>query len=260
MEEKLKYKLSNAHVNQGYTADGAEGINDHKECYEHRRFVNELCPSDSELAGFRTTLDEFYVQCFGLAMDVLKCLAMVMNLGDDFFAAITKRADPQMRLLHYPPIEKAVIEQRGHARINAHTDFGLCTLLFQDQIGGLEIDPKHDGNFMSARPIEGTVLVNIADLLVRFTNGRVKSTRHRVVSPLLENIQGDMLPARYSIPFFVHPDPETLVDPIVLNEGEVKLFEAVNAGEWRDWRTARNYKLKGEDGQEIKLRTIAVGS
>lgn len=260
MERKLNYKLSNAKVNQGYTADGAEGVNDHKECYEHRRFVNDLCPSETDVSGFRSTVDDFYSQCFGLAMNVLKCLAMVMNLGDDFFEGLTKRADPQLRLLRYYAIERKVLEQEGHARINAHTDFGLCTLLFQDQIGGLEIDPDHDGNFVPAPPIEGTVLINIADLLVRYTNGRVKSTRHRVVAPSLERFKGDVLPARFSIPFFVHPDPETLIDPIVLSEGEEKLFEPVNAGEWRVWNTSKDYRLKGDDGEEVRLRSVAVRS
>ena len=258
LETKLNYKLSDARVNQGYTADGAEGINDHKECYEHRRFVNDLCPSDADLAGFKSTLDDFYQQCFMLAMNVLKCLAIVLDLGDGFFDAITKRGDPQMRLLHYPAIERKVLEQQGHARNNAHTDFGLCTLLFQDQIGGLEIDPKHDGNFVPAPPIDGTVLINIADLLVRYTNGRVKSTRHKVVSPPLDRFKGGILPARFSIPYFVHPDSETTIDPIVLNKGEKKLFEPVNAGEWRVWNTSKDYGLKGDDGQEVKLRRVAV--
>ncbi|ETI29417.1 hypothetical protein G647_01870 [Cladophialophora carrionii CBS 160.54] len=260
LEAKLRYKLSDAHVNQGYTADGAEGINDHKECYEHRRFANDLCPSDEAVQGFKSTLDAFYEQCFVLAMNVLKCLAMVMDLGDDFFDAITKRADPQLRLIHYPAIERRVVEQEGHARINAHTDFGLCTLLFQDQIGGLEIDPKHDGNFVPAPPIEGTVLINIADLLVRYTNGRVKSTRHRVVSPSLERFPDEVLPARFSIPFFVHPDPETLIDPILLSQGEEKLYEPVNAGEWRVWNTSKDYRLKGDDGQAVRLRSVAVAT
>ncbi|KAH0835142.1 hypothetical protein AYO21_10307 [Fonsecaea monophora] len=259
LSTKLAYKLSSAHINQGYTADGAEGINDHKECYEHRRFVNDLCPSESELPQFKSTLDDFYKQCLTLAMNVLKCLAMVMNLGDDFFEGITKKADPQMRLIHYPPIERRVIQQQGHARINAHTDFGLCTLLFQDGVGGLEVDPSHENKFIPAPPIQGAVLINIADLLQRYTNGRVKSTRHRVVSPSLDRFRDcDVLPSRYSIPFFVHPDPETVIDPIVLTEGEVKLYEPVNAGQWRDWKTATNYRLKGDNGEEVSLRSVAV--
>lgn len=257
LEEKLRYKLSDPAINQGYTADGAEGINDHKECYEHRRFSNELCPSQSALPGFRSTLDDFYQQCFELATNVLKCLAMVMELGDDFFDPITKHADPQLRLIHYPAIERKVIEASGHARIQAHTDFGLCTLLFQDPVGGLEVDPWHDGNFIPVTPLPGTVLVNIADLLQRYTNGRVKSTRHRVVSPSLDRFQGDMLPARYSIPFFVHPDPETMIDPITLSGDEEKLYEPVNAGEWRTWHTATNYRMKEQESSVAEVMIVS---
>lgn len=188
-------------------------------------------------------------------MNVLKCLAMVMDLGDEFFEPITRRADPQLRLIHYPEIERKVIEEHGHARIMPHTDFGLCTLLFQDHIGGLEVDPWHEDKFVPAVPIPGTILVNIADLLQLYTNGRVKSTRHRVVSPPADKVSGGILPARYSIPFFVHPDPETMIDPITLSEGEKKLYEPVNAGEWRNWHTATNYRLK-QPGKTVEVTTI----
>ncbi|KAL6252483.1 hypothetical protein RBB50_000202 [Rhinocladiella similis] len=253
LDQKLPYKLSSASTNQGYTADGAEGINDHKECYEHRRFANPLCPSSTALPGFKDTLDKFYTECLTLSLGVLKCLAIVLDLGDDFFTSITTHADPQLRLIHYPPLHRDVIDSQGHARIMPHTDFGLCTLLFQDGTGGLEIDPAHDGKFVPAPPIEGTVLVNIADLLQRYTNGRVKSTRHRVVKPAPDRFVGDILPARYSIPFFVHPDPETMIDPITLAEGEVKLYEPVNAGEWRNWNTAKNYKIKDDTAHGGKV-------
>ncbi|KIW11138.1 hypothetical protein PV08_10438 [Exophiala spinifera] len=247
LDQKLSYKLSSASTNQGYTADGAEGINDHKECYEHRRFANPLCPSSTALPGFKDTLDGFYSECLTLSLGVLKCLAMALGLGDDFFAPITAHADPQLRLIHYPPLHRDVIDAQGHARIMPHTDFGLCTLLFQDGTGGLEIDPAHDGEFVPAPPVAGTVLVNIADMLQRYTNGRVKSTRHRVVKPAAQDgFVGDILPARYSIPFFVHPDPETIIDPITLTEGEVKLYEPINAGEWRIWNTTKDYKLKDD--------------
>lgn len=166
-----------------------------------------------------------------------------MDLGDNFFDDITKKTDPQLRLIHYPSIERKIIEQEGHARIIPHTDFGLCTLLFQDDVGGLEVDPFHTGDFKPAIPKRGTVLINIADLLQRLTNDRCRSTIHRVVSP---PVAGDILPSRYSIPFFVHPDPDVLIDPIVKEEGEVKKYEPVNAGEWRIWNTKKNYTtLKG---------------
>ena len=240
IEKKAEWRLKDAEVNQGYTGDGdeANGGIDHKECYEHRRFANALCPSSSELPGFKDTLDSFYNQCLTLGLNVLKCLAMALELGDDFFDDITKKADPQLRLIHYPLIEKKIVEQEGHARIIPHTDFGLCTLLFQDQVGGLEVDPFHTGDFKPALPIKGTVLINIADLLQRLTNDRCRSTIHRVVSP---KAAGDILPARYSIPFFIHPDPEVLIDPIVKSKDEVKKYEPVIAGEWRTYNTRRNY-------------------
>lgn len=240
MQQKYTWRLQDAELNQGYTGDGDEsnGGTDHKESYEHRRFANPSCPTDSDLPGFRKTLDEFYAQCLSLGLNVLKCLAIAMDLGDNFFDDITKKADPQLRLIHYPPIEKKVLEQKGHARIYPHTDFGLCTLLFQDGVGGLEVDPFHTGNFKAALPIPGTVLINIADLMQRLTNDRCRSTLHRVVSP---KVCGDILPSRYSIPFFIHPDPEALIDPVVKEKGEVKKYEAVNAGEWRTWNTKKNY-------------------
>ena len=255
LTEKLKYKLNDPWVNQGYTADGAEHHDSHKEAYEHRRFANYLCPDDSKLTGFKSTLDSFYAECLDLSLNVLRCLAMVMNLGDTFFDSITKRADPQLRLLHYPPINRSVIDELGEFRIHPHSDFGLCTLLFQDETGGLEIDPLHKNAFVPAPPIPGTVLINIADLCERFTNGRIKSTRHRVVAPKWWTpFDGDILPPRYSIPFFVHPDPETIIDPITLTEGEPKLYEVVQAGEWRAFKTAKNYSIDGPKlGSRVEL-------
>lgn len=163
---------------------------------------------------------------------------MAMDLGDNFFDDITKKADPQLRLLHYPAIEKKIVEQEGHARIIPHTDFGLCTLLFQDSVGGLEVDPFHTGDFKPALPVPGTVLINIADLMQRLTNDRCRSTMHRVVSP---KVSGDILPSRFSMPFFIHPDPEAMIDPIVKSKDEVKKYEPVNAGEWRTYNTRKNY-------------------
>jgi len=215
-----------------------------------------LCPDKTHLSGFKAKLDAFYGQCLSLAMDVLKCLAMVLGLGDDFFTHVTKHADPQMRLIHYPPLERKVIEEQGHARIMPHTDFGLCTLLFQDGLGGLEIDPYHDGKFVAAPPVPGTVLVNIAELLTRYTNGRVKSTKHRVVGPSLDAYEGDILPARFSIPFFVHPDPETTIDPIILSSAEQKLYEPVNAGEWRIWNTTKDYRLNEAESKSVEVETV----
>jgi len=146
------------------------------------------------------------------------------------------------------PIPKSTITAAGNARINPHTDFGLCTLLFQDMVGGLEVDPFHTGAFIPATPVPGTCVINVADLLQRLSNDKLRSTRHRVTAPKvsrerLEKMDEDeLLPARYSTAFFVHPSADVEIRPVLL-EGEESKYEAVNAGVWRNEHTAFNYAL-----------------
>lgn len=168
------------------------------------------------------------------------------------FSSTLAKSDPQLRLLHYMPIERSIIESAGHARIIPHTDFGLCTLLFQDNVGGLEVDPFHTGNFLPATPIEGTCVINVADLLQRLSNDRLKSTLHRVTSPPAEKVGKDgFLPARYSTAYFVHPAADVEIVPI-LKEGEKMKYESVNAGMWRVMNTKKNYQgLLG--GEAVKV-------
>ncbi|KAI5295769.1 hypothetical protein KEM55_006065 [Ascosphaera atra] len=242
---------------------------DHKESYEHRRFRNEQCPTPDELAKFdasiadyREALDEFYQQCFKLSKEVLRCLAIALKLpgGEKFFEGMMEEADPQLRLLHYPPrpveaIASAASNDGKDSRIKPHCDYGFCTLLFQDSVGGLEVDPFHTGNYTPAPPKEGTVLINIGDLLNRLLNNRVKSTMHRVVAPPVKptaNGSGvQMLPSRYSIPFFVHPHPSFDIDPVLLDKDEKKLYKSVNAGEWRAWRTSLLYDFKDQEKEYL---------
>jgi isopenicillin N synthase-like dioxygenase len=180
-------------------------------------------------------------KCFKLSVNVLQALALVMDLDMDYFSSTLANSDPKLRLLHYMPIERSIIESAGHARIIPHTDFGLCTLLFQDNVGGLEVDSFHTGNFVPATPIEGTCVINVADLLQRLSNDRLRSTLHRVTSPPMEKVGTDgFLPARYSTAFFVHPSADVEIDPI-LRDGEAKKYESVNAGKWRIMNTQKNY-------------------
>lgn len=146
------------------------------------------------------------------------------------------------------PIEKSKVVAAGHARINAHTDFGLCTILFQDNVGGLEVDPFHTGNFVAATPVPGTCVINVADLLQRLSNDKLRSTMHRVTAPKIskeafEDLRDEeFLPARYSTAFFVHPSQDVTISPVV-GEGETCKYEPINAGEWRNMHTATNYSL-----------------
>ncbi|KAH8892690.1 Clavaminate synthase-like protein [Thozetella sp. PMI_491] len=268
IEDKKQYKVVSAAYSQGYTADGSEssdpnGGRSHKECYEHRRFNNELCVPAGDPSNFREFADEFFQKCLKLATEVLRALCMVMGIPETYWDDKLAKADPQLRLLRYMEIPKSTLEEPGHYRINPHTDYGLCTLLFQDQVGGLEVDPFHTGEFKPATPMRGTCVINVADLLQRLSNDKLKSTRHRVMQPefapeqLAELGPSGMLPCRYSTAFFVHPDPATMITPIV-NEGEKPKYEAVNAGEWRTMITSRNYGYALPDSKNLTVATVAA--
>ncbi|KAH8676482.1 hypothetical protein BGZ60DRAFT_556084 [Tricladium varicosporioides] len=252
LEAKMKEKVVSTQTAQGYTADGAEsslkGAISHKECYEHGRFVNNNCPPPGELDGFKSFVDSFYAKCFNLCKHVLRALAVIEgNMDPDFFTEAMRDANPQLRLLHYMGIQRKTLEAEGHWRINPHCDYGLCTILFQDQVGGLEVDPDHTGKFLPATPVRGTCVINVADLLQRLSNNRLKSTRHRVTLPQMTEEQkrtlepDDYLPARYSTAFFVHPSPLTTITPILLDGEPTSEYKPVNAGEWREGVTRRNY-------------------
>ena len=153
-----------------------------------------------------------------------------------------------------------VLRSNAAARINAHSDFGTLTLLFQDSVGGLEIqDPHEEGKFRSVPPVDGAVLVNIGDLMERWSNGRWKSTVHRVVAPPLaasasngpdaatkrdSKADEEICPDRYSIPFFATADPDTVIDalPGCWGDGKPKLYDPVTAEGYVQMRMATLYE------------------
>jgi isopenicillin N synthase-like dioxygenase len=183
-----------------------------------------------------------------LSHHVLRALALILKLPATYFEPFLAEANPQLGLLHYMQIPKSTITAAGNARINPHTDFGLCTILFQDMVGGLEVDPFHTGSFVPATPVPGTCVINVADLLQRLSNDKLRSTRHRVTAPKVSRErfekmdEDELLPARYSTAFFVHPSADVEIKPVLL-EGEESKYEAVNAGVWRNEHTAFNYAL-----------------
>ncbi|XP_077972281.1 uncharacterized protein LOC120339035 [Styela clava] len=115
-----------------------------------------------------------------------------------------------LRSLHYPPIPNNVALKPGQLRLGEHCDYGSFTLIFQDNVGGLQVE-SYDGKFMEAVLIPDTVLVNIGDILQFWTDGRLKSTKHRVMIP---DIQSARNVDRKSLAYFVHPDHEVVLSGI----------------------------------------------
>ena len=120
---------------------------------------------------------------------------------------------------------------------------GSITFLFQDDRGGLQV-LSPNGNFIDATPIPDTIVINAGDLLARWSNDTIKSTKHRVVEPPPKEGQevGDVYPARYSVAYFCNPNFNRFVDAIPGTYEETgKKYEGVNSGEYLVRRLAATY-------------------
>ena len=151
-----------------------------------------------DLAGWQALLEQHYLDMHELAKTLLRAMALALGIERDFFDRRFEQPISVLRLIHYPPRQTASSAAQQGA--GAHTDYGCVTLLYQDDAGGLQVQ-NLQGEWIDAPPIDGTFVVNIGDMLARWSNDRYKSTPHRVISPLGVD--------RYSMPFFAEPHPDT---------------------------------------------------
>ncbi|BAZ51439.1 2OG-Fe(II) oxygenase [Nostoc sp. NIES-4103] len=144
----------------------------------------------------------FYEGCTEIANTVLQAFALALELPEDFFTIRHNQQQHTLRLLHYPPLK--IPAKPEQVRAGEHSDYGSITLLFQDQIGGLEVQTT-SGEWIAAPSIPDTVVVNTGDLMQRWTNHIFCSTKHRVIIPNDNRVKQ----SRYSIAFFCHPNDDT---------------------------------------------------
>ena len=184
-------------------------------------YTTNLWPDS--LPGFRRDLEAYYQPMLALGLHVSRLLALSLGMPIEFFDEALSVPSAPLRLLRYPP-------HPGNAKYNqlgagAHTDWGWITLLAQDECGGLEVETAA-GEWIRAEPIPGTFVVNLGDLVPRWTNGLYHSNMHRVMN----NRAGRN---RHSIVLFYNPAYDTHVEclPTCLKPGEAPKHPPCTAGE-----------------------------
>ena len=220
-ETKRKYHIPGGGGARGYTPFGTEKAKDAK-VHDLKEFwhVGRSLPGDHALAEymapnvwpeempqFRETFEELYAAFEKAGGRVLEAIALHLGLERDFFAATVEDGNSVMRLLRYPPLEGA--EAEGAIRAAAHGDINTITLLLGAEEAGLELLTS-EGEWLAVDPPPGALVINIGDMLDRLTNGKLRSTTHRVVNP-----RGDAAyRARYSMPFFLHFRPDYVIETL----------------------------------------------
>lgn len=154
--------------------------------------------------------------------DLLRVVSASLGIDEDFFAPRYTKPLQRTQIIYYPsPDETADELQFGVA---PHTDYGCITLLWQDGSGGLQVRERTSRRWIDAPPVPGTFVINVGDLLARWTDDRFTSTPHRVI-----NRSGR---ERFSIATFYDPDFAVVVDPHDLGPREgASRYAPVRAGE-----------------------------
>lgn len=246
---KARYERVNLAGQRGYTGKGkehAKGRNtgDLKEFYH----IGQGLPADEctregypeniwpdEVPELKTFGVEVYRRLERTGSYMLRAIALYLGLAENFFDDKIRNGNSILRPIHYYPIDDPGSVPADAVRAAEHGDINLITLLMGASAEGLQV-LRRDGRWIPITALPGQLIVNVGDMLERLTNGKLKSTIHRVVNPPQER----MNTPRYSIPFFMHPRSEMSLAALsgCVDADHPKRWEDITAGEFLDQRLA----------------------
>jgi isopenicillin N synthase-like dioxygenase len=207
MHEAFDFVPEDAHVDQGFLPG------------DFRRAGN-LWP---DVPGFRELATRYGIEMRLLARRLFGAFALALDLPEDYFAELASAPMALIRLLHYPTQPGPFSEET--IGTGAHTDHECFTILCQDRIQALQVRNRR-GDWIDAPPLRGTFVINVGDLMARWTNGIFASTYHRV-----SNLSGS---ARYSLPCFVGANADARIEalPSCVSAERPAKYPPVVAGEY----------------------------
>ncbi len=238
LEEKQKVTINELH--RGFISVGGAKMYDKArvDLKESYLWGLELPPDDPDVrAGkplmgannwpdfspeFRRVLGAYHAAAMECGRRLLGALAVSLDLPRDFFAERFAKPLARGSLIYYPPQPTEMGEDQFG--VAPHSDYGGITLLYQDDTGGLQVRGR-SGEWLTAHPIADTFVVNIGDLMARWTNDRFASTPHRVV-----NSSGR---SRYSVALFFDPSFDAIIDPAdLLVDKAAARYQPIACGEY----------------------------
>jgi len=206
---------------RGYTPFGketalGETVPDLKEFWHHGPVIDDSYDKRimkniyvNEIDEFNTVFDQLFNEMNTLGARLLSSISLTLGLDENFFNSSTRKGNSLLRLIHYPPSNNENIY-----RAREHADINLITLLIGANEPGLEVKDK-SGNWIPVSSSYEDIVCNIGDMMQLITDKRLKSTPHRVIK-----YKTDEMKSRYSIPFFMHPSPDTILKSVFNNEDE----------------------------------------
>jgi isopenicillin N synthase-like dioxygenase len=244
---KLKYEKAELAGQRGYTSKGKETakgfkVPDLKEFWQIGQTVTDNdavkfeYPENvhvEELVEFNAVTGEVYQKLEAAGKHLLQAISVYLGLEEHYFDANVHNGNSILRTLHYFPIEDPDALPDDAVRAGAHEDINLITLLIGASADGLELLTR-ENTWFPVKAHGEDVVVNVGDMLQRLTNGKLKSTTHRVVNPPREMMKF----SRFSVPFFLHP--KSTMDltslPSTIDAEHPKQFSDMTAGAYLDER------------------------
>ena len=250
--QKQKLDIRRSPHNRGYAGFLTEQLDetafpDRKEAFN---IGFDLSPDDPEvvagvpfrgvnvwpdLPGWRSTMLAYFDACMDLSRVLHRGFCLDLDIDEDFFTPLIDRPLATLRMLRYPPRDPAAPAEALGA--GTHTDYGNITLLAVDGVAGLEVR-RRDGTWIDAPTVPGALVVNIGDLLMRWTNDIYVSTPHRVRQPERQ---------RHSLAFFLDPNPDAQVAvlPACLAPGERPRYAPTSGAAYLRMRLDATYIGEG---------------
>ncbi len=184
--------------------------------------------------GMQKHAMDYFHEAHEVAHHLMRGFALGLDLDEGFFLRTCATPLSRASFVYYPEQPEEMGEEQFG--VGPHTDFGVLTVLCQDSVGGLQVQDI-DGEWIQAPPIEGTLVVNVADLLSRWTDGAYKSTPHRVV-----NSSGR---ERLSLVLAFDPDPDTVIDArAIYGPNYAAKEEPITCGDYLVWRFGKAFAYR----------------